>query len=110
MSRLRTSMSRVPFQERQILVPPVDGEWIEPSVAARRAERDIETIRRWIHADGIGIKVRGRYRVSGPALQMILSNDQPALEAYHRGDRSSELVRRYFSTQFMRQGSAIKAA
>lgn len=57
------------------------------------------TLRRWCAEHGLGRRVGGSVRqwsVSRVALAMFLDGNSAALAAYHRGDRSSDLVSNYF--------------
>lgn len=79
-----------------VLRPFNATESIGTDEAAEMAGIKPRTIREWCHVQPIGRQVGGRWKVSRPALQMLLDGDGAALAAYARGDRSSPLVRDYF--------------
>ena len=83
--------------ERIILRPYDAAEAMDVHIAARRAEVEPETIRRWCVIHGIGRKVGSRYKVSRVAFPMFLDGNGEALAAYHKGDRSGPLVMPYIS-------------
>jgi hypothetical protein len=80
----------------QILIPYDPREAISAKEAARRAGCCAVNIKAWCEDHGIGRKVAGRWQVSAPALAMYLESNLDALAAYHLGERSGELVGRYF--------------
>jgi len=78
------------------LQPYDPAEAIGTEHAARRAGKSQRTVREWCAQHQIGRRIGGRWAVSAPALEMLLADDDEALQAYLRGERLSELVRRYF--------------
>ena len=79
-----------------ILTPYLPHEAIGTAEAAKRAGIAQRTMREWVGLYPIGRKIGRRVKVSKAALQMLLDGDDAALEAYASGDRTSELVVRYF--------------
>src|SRR5262245_4088368 len=88
LTRSRDRMTPLPFDP---------AEFIGTEEARRRAGVAQRTIREWCALHRIGRRIAGRWRVSQVALDMLLSEDRNALEAYHAGDRTSDHVRRYFA-------------
>ncbi len=82
--------------EPKILLPFDRREAIPLTLAAEIAGRDRETARLWCIRHGIGRLVGGRWAVSRVALLMYLDGERAALLAYHRGDRTSAVVRSYY--------------
>ncbi len=67
------------------------------SVAAKIAGVSARTMQHWCVVHRIGRRIaNGPWRVSRPALQMLLDDDREALRLYLTGDRTSERVRQYF--------------
>lgn len=66
--------------------------------AAFRAGRSIKTLRRWCQDRGIGRRPGGMgpWQVSAPALEMLLADDQTALQLLRQGRRDLPEVQRYF--------------
>ena len=90
-------MKSGPTNDRIILVPFDPREAIDISKAAERAGKSQSTLRNWCAVYGLGRRVGGgAWVVSKVALAMFLDDSQEALAAYHRGDKSSGLVRKYF--------------
>lgn len=56
--------------------PLQPGEWLTVPEAAAIAEVSERCIRNWCLDHGIGIKVRGRWRVSRASLNLILAGDR----------------------------------
>src|SRR4051794_30712098 len=81
-----------------ILVPFDAREALPLKAAAATANRSQSTIRGWcsLHAIGRRIPFNGPWLISVVALQMLLDGDRRALRAYLEGDRTSELVVRYY--------------
>ena len=80
-----------------IPLPFAPGEAIGTADAALRAGVSERTMREWCPRHGIGRRIGGRWRVSVVALEMLLSGDREALEAYRMGNRATESVRAYLS-------------
>jgi hypothetical protein len=82
-------------------VPLDAGDTISLKEAAYHAGVSDDTVRRWSNRYGIGRQLSPGtpWRVSLPALQMLLACDEPALEAFRAGDRSGALVRPYITRQ-----------
>ena len=83
------------MSELQILRPWNRREAITLRQAAAIAGRCPETMRLWAEK-GLGRKILGQWAISHPALLMKLEDDEVALKAYWRGDRTGPLVRPYF--------------
>src|SRR3978361_1972334 len=82
---------------RQILVPFDKRECISLKEAAGIAGKSESTMRAWVEEHGLGRRIGGgTWSVSRVALSMFLDGDGKALQAYHAGDRSSDLVSVYF--------------
>lgn len=80
-----------------ILVPFDRREGFSLKEAADLAGKSETTIRTWCQRDGIGRRVAGgAWVVSRVAFRMLLDGDDAALRAYLNGDRTTELVARYF--------------
>ena len=72
-------------------IPGKPSQWLE---AAKKAGKSDSTVRAWCLNHGIARRVvDGHCRV---ALQMLVDGNKEALRAYHKGDRASPLVARYF--------------
>ncbi|MBL8845461.1 MAG: helix-turn-helix domain-containing protein [Hyphomicrobium zavarzinii] len=56
--------------------PPQQRDWLTVPEAAAIAEISERCIRNWCLDHGIGIKVRGRWRVSRASLNLILAGDR----------------------------------
>jgi hypothetical protein len=83
--------------EPKILVPFDAREAISVRIAARLAGVSERTVHNWCVAHSIGRRIAGGpWRISRPALWMLLDGDQEALRAYLAGDRASERVAWYF--------------
>jgi hypothetical protein len=83
--------------DRIILVPFDSREAVSVGAAAEKAGKSESTVRSWCLNHGIGRRVvDGHWQVSRVALQMLLDGNKEALRAYHKGDRASPLVARYF--------------
>jgi hypothetical protein len=90
-------MSEIDTENRKILCPFDRRECIDMRTAAKIAGKSESTMRSWCVEHGLGRRVGGgTWSVSKVALAMFLDGDLVALRAYHAGDRSSELVTRYF--------------
>ena len=75
-------------------IPGKPSQWLE---AAKKAGKSESTARAWCLSHGIARRVvDGHWQVSRVALQMLLDGNKEALRAYHKGDRASPLVARYF--------------
>lgn len=83
--------------ERKILDPYDPAECMTPLQAAVRAGVAVNSIRYWCEKHGIGRKVVGKLKISGPALEMLLADDFAALTIYHAGERNTETIQRYFA-------------
>jgi hypothetical protein len=82
---------------RQILVPFDRRECMTLKQAADLAGKSESTMRGWAEEHGLGRRVGGgNWSISRVALAMFLDGDIDALRAYHVGDRTSLLVKRYF--------------
>lgn len=80
-----------------ILRPFDPREAVAVNIAARLAGVSPRTIQNWCCVHRIGRRIaNGPWRISRPALLMLLDDDQDALRAYRAGDRSSERVLNYF--------------
>lgn len=85
------------IDEDYVLRPFDASEAITVSIAAKIAGVKPRTIQHWCVVHRIGRRIaNGPWRVSRPALQMLLDDDREALRLYRAGDRTSERVRRYF--------------
>jgi hypothetical protein len=81
----------------QVLVPFDAQEGTALKKAAGLAGKKETTIRNWCVEHGIGRRVGGGvWVVSKVALAMFLDGDDLALCAYRSGDRSNQIVLRYF--------------
>lgn len=81
----------------RVLIPFDRCEAITVHVAANIAGRAERTIRDWCEAYHLGRRIGGApWTVSRVALQMFLDDDEAALAAYLRGDRSSPGVVSYY--------------
>ena len=82
-------------------VPIADGETVNIKSAARIANVSPDTVGRWCRVFGIGRQPSpgSIWRVSLPALRMVVACDDTALEAFRAGDRRSELVARYLEQE-----------
>lgn len=79
------------------LVPFDRREGFSLKQAAELAGKSETTIRTWCQRDGIGRRVAGgAWVVSRVALRMLLDGDEAGLGAYLGGDRTTELVVRYY--------------
>ena len=85
-----------PESSRRILDPYSPQETYSVAEAALRAGVCLQTIRTWCDTHGVGRVVAGRFKVSKPALEMLLSGDSSALELYHAGKLSHPRVAIYF--------------
>ena len=82
-----TELAPTPYDRR---------ETISVSIAARLAGVTPRTLRNWCVAYRIGRRVAGgHWRVSRPALFMLLDDDEDALSAYLAGKRGDERVSAY---------------
>lgn len=80
-----------------VLRPFDASEAIPVHIAARIAGVKPRTMQHWCVVHRIGRRIAiGPWRVSLPALQMLLDDDREALRLYHAGNRTSERVGRYF--------------
>lgn len=80
-----------------ILRPFDTCEAVSVHIAATIAGVKPRTIQHWCCVYRIGRRIaNGPWRVSRPALFMLLDDDMAALRAYRRGDRTSERVAKYF--------------
>jgi hypothetical protein len=86
-----------PVDEPQVLRPYHRAEVLSIEDAAHIAGRSMRTIREWCMRFDIGRRIGGRWAVSKVALSMLLDGNKEALAAYLAGDRSSPVVREYFS-------------
>jgi hypothetical protein len=94
------------FRSEDAILQPYDPqEAIGIAEAARRAGQAERTLREWCPLHKIGRKIAGRWKISGPALDMLLEGDGEALKAYLSGDRHTHLVRSYFE----RRGIPLQA-
>jgi hypothetical protein len=83
--------------ERKILSPFDKRECISLKEAANIAGRSQSTLRGWCAVYGLGRRIGGgTWSVSKVALAMFLDGDRKALQAYHSGDRTGEMVKSYF--------------
>lgn len=75
-------------------VPLGDGETIPIKAAAHVARVSPDTVTRWCRDYGIGRQMRPGtpWRVSVPALQMLLACDDAALDAFRSGNRTAPEV------------------
>jgi hypothetical protein len=90
-------MSVTRTDERKILTPFDKRECISLKEAADIAGRSESTMRNWCDEYGLGRRIGGGpWSVSKVALLIFLDGNTKALQAYHAGDRSSELVASYF--------------
>jgi hypothetical protein len=84
-------------QSRLVLIPYDPREGISLNEATALTGKKVGTIRNWCVQHHLGRRVGGgTWVVSKVALAMFLDGDMKALQAYHAGDRSSELVASYF--------------
>lgn len=93
-------------------VPYFPGETFTRKQAAVAAGVSVDTIPRWASKFGIGRQMAGprsNWLISKPALAMQLAADERALAAYLAGDRSSEMVLRYFDFTGCRRPAAFTA-
>jgi hypothetical protein len=81
----------------KVLVPYDKREAFSLAHAAEVAGRSVGTIRNWCIMHSLGPRVGGGpWEVSRVALAIFLDADEEALRAYDAGDRSSEIVVRYY--------------
>jgi hypothetical protein len=80
-----------------ILRPYDPAEAIGTAAAAKRAGKHERTIREWAGLYNIGRRIGGRWKISAPALEMLLAGDVEALDKYLAGDRTSERVQAYYA-------------
>jgi hypothetical protein len=75
------------------------GDVLSLKEAARIAGCDDSTIRRWAKLYGIGrqLAFNQTWRISGPALRIVLAADNEALEAFRAGNLDSGLVKPYLN-------------
>jgi hypothetical protein len=86
-----------PGARPQVLIPYDRREALTVQQAAELVGRSAATVRSWAALHDIGRRIGdGPWEISLPALMMHVENDRAALRAYLNGDRSSELVARYF--------------
>lgn len=80
-------------------VPMAPDEVISIREAAHRARVCTKTIRRWVHADGIGrqSKPGAPLQISAIALEMKVCGDQKALGLLRNNNRLHPLVQFYHS-------------
>lgn len=83
-------------REPQVLRPYNRAEAMTVAEAAVEARRSPRTVRDWALLHDLGRKIAGRLALSKVALAMWLDGNKLALALYLAGDRSSELIRRYF--------------
>jgi hypothetical protein len=78
-------------------VPLEDGDTTNIKTAAALANASPDSVARWCRRYGIGHQLEPKtpWRVSLPALRMVIACDTKALEAFRAGDRNSDLVRPY---------------
>jgi hypothetical protein len=84
-------------------VPLLSGTVISVTKAASIAGVSDDTIRRWAVEYGLGRQPGGhgkRMRISYPALQAFLADDEDALNAIRTGDFQSEIVKPYLAGRF----------
>ncbi|CAJ0867489.1 hypothetical protein AMST5_01959 [freshwater sediment metagenome] len=83
--------------EDHVLRPFDRAEAVTVASAAKKAGVSERTVQNWCVAHRIGRRIAGGpWRVSSPALLMLLDGDERALRAYRQGDRVSERVLHYF--------------
>jgi hypothetical protein len=91
-------MSEILDDNRKILTPFEKRECLSLKKAAGIAGKSESTMRGWCEQHGLGRRVGGgTWSVSKVALAIFLDGDSKALRAYHAGDRTSEIVRPYFT-------------
>ena len=81
---------------RQVLSPYNPREACGVAEAALRAGVCVQTVRTWCDVHGIGRIVAGRFKISRPALEMLLADDRQAMSLYHVGQRADPRVQAYF--------------
>lgn len=79
-----------------ILIPYCPDEAIGTAEAAAIAGIAPRTMRDLCLNRPIARQILGHWKVSKPALQMLLDGNDAALKAYASGDRTSSLVTDYF--------------
>ena len=80
-----------------VLIPYDKAEAISITEAAFVAKCSASTVRGWAAKHHIGRRIAGgAWKVSAPALLMLLDDDHDALRAYLGGERASDPVRAYF--------------
>lgn len=80
-----------------VLVPYDRREALTLAEAVEVAGRSASTVRTWCASYHIGRRLAGGpWKVSRPALLMLLDGDRPALEAYLSGERGG-VVASYFA-------------
>jgi excisionase family DNA binding protein len=75
--------------QSRVLIPYDVAEAISVKEAAAIAGLSVRTVRRWCDERGIGRQIvpGGSWRVSRPALSMLLDGDERALHGYRAGFR-----------------------
>ena len=85
--------------ERLVLVPFAKEECLSIRQASSEAGVSGQSIRNWCDQYGLGRKIGAQLKVSKVALRMFLNGDKNALAMYHRGDRSSGVVKHYYACE-----------
>jgi hypothetical protein len=81
------------IEEDHVLRPFNASEAIPVSIAAKIAGVSVRTIQHWCIVHRIGRRIaNGPWRVSRPALQMLLDGDNAALRAYLSGERAGRVA------------------
>jgi hypothetical protein len=83
------------MNDGRALSPYDKREAIPLTAAAKMADVTPETVRLWCLQYRIGRKIVSRWKVSKPALLMLLDGERATLRAYLLGDRGED-VRQYF--------------
>jgi hypothetical protein len=86
----------IPSRQPAILRPYDPAEVIGTGEAAQRAGKSERCMRNWCLEQHLGRKIGGHYSVSRVALDMKLNDDEPALKAYHAGERVTPEVAAYY--------------
>lgn len=77
------------------------GDELSLREAAASSGVSTSTVARWAVQNGIGVQLTPKtpWRISGPALRMMLAADKEALEAFRAGDLDSDLVKPYLRSR-----------
>jgi hypothetical protein len=92
-------------------VPILDGEGLQLAKASEASGIPVETLRRWCIKYGIGDQweAGGRWRVSIPAIRMVVKGAWGALELFREGAREeNEFVRPFLMGNVVELGGVFE--